>query len=116
MNIFPDNWKAAKIIPLQKDADKCNVSNLWHVSLLPLPGKLLERIIHGQITAYLDDNNILIPNQGGFRKGHSTINTIAQFTDDIISALNNKESVQEVYVDFKKVFDTKKSKKSKAWI
>ena len=42
--IFPDTWKGALIVPLFKGGDRTNVSNYRPVSLLPLPGKLLESI------------------------------------------------------------------------
>ena len=45
-------------------------------------------------------------NQGGFRKGHSTIDTIAKFTDRIMAQINNTELTHAVFVDFKKAFDT----------
>ena len=41
---FPDRWKRATIIPLYKGGDKTEVGNYRPVSLLPLPGKVLEKI------------------------------------------------------------------------
>ena len=67
-NIFPSHWKIAKIIPLQKTGDTSDVNNLRPVSLLPLPGKLAERLAHNMISKYLEENNMYNPNQGGFRK------------------------------------------------
>ena len=43
---FPDEWKKATIIPLYKGGDKTDVSNYRPVSLLPLPGKIIEKIVH----------------------------------------------------------------------
>ena len=105
-NIFPDLWKTATVIPLQKPGDTADVSNLRPISLLPLPGKILERIAHSQISKYLEDANALSPHQGGFRKGKSTIDTIASFTDDILLAPNNKKYTLATFIDLKKAFDT----------
>ena len=44
--IFPCRWKLAKVVPLFKSGDVSNVNNYRPVSLLPLPGKLLEKIVH----------------------------------------------------------------------
>ena len=44
--VFPDGWKVAKVIPLFKGGDREKVGNYRPVSLLPLPGKLLEKIVH----------------------------------------------------------------------
>ena len=105
-NIFPDSWKTATVIPLQKPGDPSDVSNLRPISLLPLPGKILERIAHTQISNYLEDAKSLSPHQGGFRKGKSTIDTVASFTDDILLALNTKRFTIATFIDFKKAFDT----------
>ena len=105
-NIFPDDWKTATVIPLQKPGDPSDVSNLRPISLLPLPGKILERIAHTQISQYLEEVNALSPHQGVFRKGKSTINTVASFTDDILLALNTKKYTIATFIDFKKAFDT----------
>ena len=64
---FPDAWKRATIIPLQKEGNTDDVNNLRPISLLPLPGKLLEKIVHGQIINYLEDNKLLTDRQAGFR-------------------------------------------------
>ena len=95
-NIFPDAWKLATVIPLQKAGDPSDVSNLRPISVLPLPGKILERIAHPQISKHLEEANALSPRQGGFRKGKSTIDTVASFTDDILLALNTKKYTKAI--------------------
>ena len=104
--IFPDEWKVATVIPLQKDGNKEDVNNLRPISLLPFPGKLLEKLVHSQLSAYLENNTLLNDCQGGFRHGISTINKIAELTDDIYKAMDSKETTVAVFIDFKKAFDT----------
>ena len=48
-NIFLCKWKIAKVIPMQKPGNKCDVNNLRPVSLLPLPGKITERLAHTKL-------------------------------------------------------------------
>ena len=103
---FPDKWKVAKILPLFKGGDRENVNNYRPVSLLPLPGKLLEKIVHKRITAFWDDNAILSNNQGGFRKGHSMAATIADLTDDLFQQINLGNTTLAAFVDLRKAFDT----------
>ena len=67
-NIFECKWKKAKVIPLQKPGNKCDVYNLRLVSLLPLPGKITERLAHTKLIDYLETNNYINENQGGLRK------------------------------------------------
>ena len=49
MGIFPDKWKIAKVLPLFKGGDRENVNNYRPISLLPLPGNMLEKIVHKRI-------------------------------------------------------------------
>ena len=95
----------ANVIPLKKGGDPTDVNNLRPVSLLPLPGKLAERIMHSHLSKYIEENNFLNKNQGGFRKNHS-VSTTAKFVDDILVGLNNKQYTVATFIDLKKVFDT----------
>ena len=82
------------------------MGNYRPVSLLPLPGKLLEKIVHKRNTGFWDDNDFLSHNQGGFRKGFSTISTIADLTDDFFDQINRGGTTLAVFIDLKKAFDT----------
>ena len=50
--IFPDSWKLATVVPIPKTGDPTQVSNLRPISLvlLPQPGKILEKLVHNQLT------------------------------------------------------------------
>ena len=104
--IFPSEWKYASIIPLKKVANTNSVSDLRPISLLPLPSKILEKIIHNRLIEYLEANEYLDPNQGGFRKNNSTINTTAKFTNDIFNAINYRHLTLATFIDMAKAFDT----------
>ena len=104
--VYPAAWKIANVIPLKKGGNPTDVNNLRPISLLPLPGKMAERIMHSHISKFLDDHELLNKNQGGFRKGRSTISTIAKFTDDILLGLNDNEYTVASFIDLRKAFDT----------
>ena len=103
---FPTKWKCATVVPLKKDGNKQDVGNLRPISLLPLPGKLLEKVIHHQTMKYLELNNILSSFQSGFRPDHSTTSTVAKITDKIISNMERGQLTYAIYIDFSKAFDT----------
>ena len=103
---FPISWKKAIVTPLPKDGDLSLCTNYRPISQLPLPGKILEQIIHNRIDTFCNNNNILNENQGGFRKNHSTISTVASFTDELYDAMNNKKFSLAVFIDLSKAFDT----------
>ena len=104
--LFPDSWKRAIIIPLKKEGNSEDVNNLRPISLLPTPGKLLEKLIHTRTMKYLENQHILVDEQGGFQPNHSTILTTSYLTDYIFSAMNNNQITHTVFIDFKKAFDT----------
>ena len=104
--VFPEDWKIANVIPLKKGGDPTDVNNLRPVSLLPLPGKIAERLMHTHIANFVETNKLLSEKQGGFRKGRSTIATVAELTDVILGGLNNKEYTLASFIDLKKAFDT----------
>ena len=104
--VFPEAWKIAKVVPLFKGGARDQVGNYRPVSLLPLLGKLLEKNVHKRITGFWDNNKFLSSNQGGFRKGFSTVSTIADLTDDIFSEINKGSTTMAAFVDLNKAFDT----------
>ena len=104
--IFPSDWKCATIIPLKKVPNTNSVNELRPISLLPLPSKIFEKIIHNRLIDHLETNDYLDPHQGGFRKNNSTINTTAKFTNDIFNAINTRDLTMATFVDMAKAFDT----------
>ena len=64
---FLDTWKKSNIVPVHKKGDKQIVDNYRPVSLLPILGKIFEIFIFNLIFEYLEENNLLCPNQSGFR-------------------------------------------------
>ena len=102
----PSAWKIGTIIPLQKDGDKTDVANLRPITLLPIIGKMLEKIVNNRLMSYLEENSILDKKQGGFRSGHSTASTIAYYTNEVYRGLNDRYFTLSTFVDLKKAFDT----------
>ena len=102
---FPVAWKEALVVPIPKGGDPTLVQNYRPISLLPLPGKILEKLIHKQIARYLEDNSILSHNQHGFRKEHSTVHSIAQLTTHISTKTDIGLPILAAFVDFCKAFD-----------
>ena len=82
----------------------CN--NYRPISLLPIPGKIAEKIVHNRIMTYFETNDLLNNKQGGFRKTNSTINSVSEFTHEIFTAINNKNISLATFIDFSKAFDT----------
>ena len=103
---FPNKWKEATIIPLFKGGNKNDVGNYRPVSLLPIPGKIIERVVHANLSKFLNRNEVITDKKGGFRKGFSTMSSIADLTDDFFSGINKGLTTLAVFIDLRKAFDT----------
>ena len=108
LGVFPDSSKQAVIVPLYKGGNKTDVSNYRLVSLLPLPGKILEKIAHSKLSTFLGGNKVISDNQGGCRKGFSTALSIADLTDELLTNVNNGLTSLAAFIDLRKAFDTVK--------
>ena len=104
-SVFPSAWKAALVVPIPKSGDLTKVSNYRPISLLPLPGKILEKLIHKQLSEYLEVQSLLIEEQHGFRKDHSTIHSVAQVTNYVNAKMDSRMCTLATYIDFRKAFD-----------
>ena len=104
--IFPDSWALAAITPIPKAGDPSAVCNWRPISILPLPGKLLEKICTRFLLMELDINSILSPYQFGFRAGLSTSHAIFYYVKNIIDGINSKKITAAVYLDFARAFDS----------
>ena len=104
--VFPDQWKIAMVTPIPKSATPRTCSELRPISILPIPGKIIEQIIHNQIKQFLESSGYLTNHQNGFRKNRSTTKALASLMDDLLTNMDNGELTMAVFLDFKKAFDT----------
>ena len=65
---LPSDWTSANISPVIKKGNKHLVTNYRPISLTSTVVKLLERLVHCQLTHFLERKNKLSPLQHGFRK------------------------------------------------
>ena len=100
---FPDSWKLANVQPIHKKNNRQVKSNYRPISLLPLCGKILEKIIFDQVYAFLDENRLISTMQSGFRSGDSCI--YQAYTSDIYLNFENYEETRALFLDISKAFD-----------
>ena len=103
---YPDIWKKSNI-PVYKKNDKRLVNNYRPISLLPVFGKIFEKIIFNKIYKFLSEEKLLNPNQSGFRPSDSCINQLIEITHEIFKAFdcNPPLEVRSVFLDISKAFD-----------
>ena len=79
-------------IPAYKKNDKRSLKNSHPVSLLPICGKVFERIIFN-VFLFLEDN-LLTPNQSGFRPNNSCVNQLLSIVHNIYSDFVHNPSLE----------------------
>ena len=104
---YPDMWKLANVTPIYKKENKQLVKNYRPISLLPICGKIFEKIIFNSLYNYLNVNGLITKNQSGFRPGDSTINQLLFLVNEIHEAFDDPKSceVRAVFLDISKAFD-----------
>ena len=74
--VFPHPWKKGNIVPVHKNESKNLIKNYRPISVLPIFGKIFEKIIYNSLYKDINHNNILSDNQASFRRGNSSISQL----------------------------------------
>lgn len=100
---FPVKWKEAKLIILLKSSEKEKEDPRSYrpISLLPVLGKTLERLMVGRLHAVT--NGQMNDGQYGFRKGRGTEDALNKLKTTINA--NRTKYVLGIFIDFKGAFD-----------
>ena len=95
------------IIPVHKKGDKQIIDNYRPVSLLPVCGKIFEKLLFNSILKFLDDNNLLSSNQSGFRPSNSCEDQLLSVVHDLCASYDCCSSleVRGIFLDISKTFD-----------
>ena len=76
--MLPNACKVTKLKPVLKKGKKVDPSNYRPILLLPLISgllllsKIIEKVVHDQISEFPSDNKIIYNHQSGFRTNHRT--------------------------------------------
>ena len=105
-SVFPDKWKHAIVTPLPKKPNSKSVNDLRPISQLPLPSKILEKLIINRLVNYIENNNIINAAQHGFRKNHSTLTAVGEYLNMVYKNYNDRVTTFSLFLDYKKAFDT----------
>ena len=104
--IFPSNLKIAKIMPLQKQPNNCNIDNFRPISLLPSISKVIEKCVFDQVYEYFEKNKLLYDSQYGYRQSHSTETACLEIIDRLHRQLDQNKTPLCIFIDLSKAFDT----------
>ena len=102
---FPSQWKQAQVKCLHKKGSTLDCGNYRPISLLSIPGKLLENVVSQQLDNFLYGSNLISMNQWGFRKGGSPELLLLSLTEQWRLALDESNIIGVVFINFQKAFD-----------
>ena len=101
----PKAWRYGKVIFISKPGktDYTNPRSFRPITLSNVLIKVLEKIMtwHNKATTKIDK----LPNQLGFKAGHSTEDALSRFTDRVESGLMRGRFVIVTFLDFQSAFD-----------
>ena len=101
---FSDKLKRADKTPVFKKDNPTKAKNYRPVSVLPGVSKIFERLMHKQISFYIDQ--FLSPYMCGYRKGFSTQHALLSLIEKWKKVLDNKGYGGAILMDLSKAFDT----------
>ncbi|KAF7241018.1 RNA-directed DNA polymerase from mobile element jockey [Varanus komodoensis] len=99
--------KEAVVRPVLKKAslDPEMATNYRPVANIPFLGKVLERVVAGQLQALLDETDYLDPFQSGFRPGDGTESALVALYDDLCREKDRGSASMLVLLDLSVAFD-----------
>ena len=102
---FPLEWKKANVVPAHKKGDIQLLKNYRPMSLLPIAGKIFERILYNNQFEFFSKNHLISHNQSGFKPGDSCINQLLSITHEIYKSFDDGLDVRGAFLDISKAFD-----------
>lgn len=103
---FPNIWKTAVIVPIGKpNLDHSLPSSFRPISLLSSISKIYEFILLNRLSRFCEINNLIMPEQFGFRKKHSTLHQLLRVTETIHNGFRRNMTTGAIFLDVAKAFD-----------
>ena len=102
---YPRYWKVSKIVPLHKKSDKTNGENYRPVSNIIFVSQICEKAAYEQLNDHFVSNQLLHPNNHGFRQNHNTVTALAQLQDMWLGVADKKEISAALLLDLTAAFD-----------
>ncbi|KAK2701786.1 hypothetical protein QYM36_019573 [Artemia franciscana] len=104
---FPKIWKDGVVVLIPKvGKDKSKLENYRTITLLPVLGKVYERLVKQRMNQVIELNRGLKNIQCGFRRNRNTEDVMLMFMNDAVYALENKKVLLMAFLDVVSAFDS----------
>ena len=75
--VVPGDWRSANVSPVYKSGSRIKAMNYRPVSLTSVICKVFESLMRDTIVSFLENKELLLDSQHGFRKGRSCLTNLA---------------------------------------
>ena len=108
LGTMPESLKLAELLPSLKkhDADHEIFQNFRPISNLPMVSKVVEKAVADQFTRHILTNHLDKPFQSAYKAFHSTETALVKVQNDILQAIDQRQSVILLLLDLSAAFDT----------
>ncbi|GBM67530.1 putative RNA-directed DNA polymerase from transposon X-element [Araneus ventricosus] len=105
--IFPKVWKRANVALIPKSGKDLRLPNNYRpICLLPVWGKVLDKILAQRLSYFLEQNNKLHDLQFGFRKDRNTSLALHEVINTITTNKNNNLLTAMISLDISNAFNS----------
>ena len=104
---FSNAWKKSNIVPVHKKGEKQLIKNYRPVYLLPICGKLMEKLMFNSIFNFIDTRNMFSVHQSGFHPGNSCVHQLISIVHELYNTFyaNPSLEMRGVFLYISKAFD-----------
>lgn len=108
MEYFPVIWKKSIIKILKKpNKDDYSKPNAYRpIGLLPVFGKILEKIIYNRLNFDLEKKRLISYRQFGFRRNRSAVQAINYLVNTVKNSKSKRRHTAAIFLDINKAFDS----------
>ena len=99
---YPREWNTTLTRLIHKEGDRDYSGNFRGISLASNLCKLFNSIIYTRINQFLENNNIIRPEQGGFRKDYRTSDHIFVLQTLVEKYISRGKKLYACFVDLKR--------------
>ncbi len=102
----PQDWRKAIICPIFKKGDPEDAANYRPVISTSVLCKILKKMLKKALLLFLSETRSLSPSQHGFLPRRSCLSNLILQEERVTSLLDEGHTVDSVYLDFTKAFDS----------